>query len=522
MLPETSDLLGHVDWDRPEAINERVVLRAPREHRARVLRNQFLRIVDAKNPNTQFLGRTVAGPFFAHHGPESAKAAETGPREGDITAEIEIQGELVDGRTRDTNNRPAPGSAVRELSMAEVTRLMAFAGDMLLGNMSGRPDLRICLESHNKEVIPRNVGIFGTVGAGKSNSTQVLIEEAAENGWSVIVLDVESEYTAMDEPSQEGKLFDKLAAFERTPRGIADFEVYFPISCASDRANSRPFTLRLADFETSVIAEILQTTLPERNALLDCVDYLEQKNRSKVSTSELEALAALLDPLPTAKLPYTLRTLRERAADRSSRSTEFVDYQGLSTKLMWLLQSGAFDQPNLKGIDIAEMLVPGRVSVFDVSIANDFVKNLVTADLLRKAFAYKILKAEAPPTLLIIEEAHSFISREKAQTMQATLQMLRHVTRRGRKRWLSVAFVSQQPGHLPPEIFELCNTRIVHTLRSMHNLDALMSTTGDVTRELWARCPLLGTGEAVVSSPQFKRPVIVQMRPAMSRRKFVN
>src|SRR6185436_18392297 len=104
-------------------------------------------------------------------------------------------------------------------------------------------------------------------------------------------------------------------------------------------------------------------------------------------------------------------------------------------------------------------------------------------------------KPDAPPTLMVIEEAHSFISREKAQTMQATLQMLRNVTRRGRKRWLSLAFVSQQPGHLPPEIFELCNTRLVHTLRSTHNLETLMATTGDVTRELWARCPLLGTGE---------------------------
>jgi uncharacterized protein len=519
MSPDTPDLLGHVDWDQPGASNERVVLRAPRVNRARVLRNQFVCIIDAKSPNTQFLGRTVAGPFFAEHGlPDRENESQ---RDGDITADIEIQAELVEGRPQDTNNRPAPGSQVRILSGEEVTRLMGFAGNMLLGNMSGRDDLTVSLQSQNKEVIPRNLGIFGTVGAGKSNSTQVLIEEAAANGWAVIVLDVESEYTAMDEPSQEEKLFPKLASFGRAPQGLADFEVYYPVSCASDRATSRAFTLRIADFETSVIAEILQTTLPERNALLDCVEYLEQKNRSKVSTSELDALVSLLDPLPTAKLAYTLKTLRERAADRASRSTEFVDFQGLSTKLMWLLQSGAFDQPNMKGIDIAEMLVPGRVSIFDVSIANDFVKNLVTADLLRKAFAYKILKADAAPTLLVIEEAHSFVSREKAQTMQATLQMLRHVSRRGRKRWLAVAFVSQQPGHLPPEIFELCNTRIVHTLRSMHNLDALMSTTGDVTRELWARCPLLGTGEAVVSSPQFKRPVIMQMRPAMSRRKFV-
>ena len=86
------------------------------------------------------------------------------------------------------------------------------------------------------------------------------------------------------------------------------------------------------------------------------------------------------------------------------------------------------------------------------------------------------------------------------------MQMLRNVARRGRKRWLSLMFVSQQPGHLPPEIFELCNTRIVHTLRSTHNLDALMATAGDVGREMWARCPLLGPGEAIVTSPQLKRP----------------
>jgi DNA helicase HerA-like ATPase len=161
------------------------------------------------------------------------------------------------------------------------------------------------------------------------------------------------------------------------------------------------------------------------------------------------------------------------------------------------------------------------VNVIDVSVANDTIKNLVTADLLRKAFAFKIAHQDAPPTLLVIEEAHSFMSRERVHAMQATLQMLRNVTRRGRKRWLSLAFVSQQPGHLPPEIFELCNTRVVHTLRSMHNLDTLMATTGDVTRELWAQCPLLGTGEVILSSPQFHRSIVARIRPSASSRRFV-
>src|SRR5262249_19594065 len=99
-------------------------------------------------------------------------------------------------------------------------------------------------------------------------------------------------------------------------------------------------------------------------------------------------------------------------------------------------------------------------------------------------------------------------------------QMLRDVARRGRKRWLALAFVSQQPAHLPPEIFELCNTRIVHGLRSMHNLEALMTTAGDVGQEFWDHCPMLGPGEAIVSSPQFRPPLLVKIRPASSQRKF--
>jgi len=56
----------------------------------------------------------------------------------------------------------------------------------------------------------------------------------------------------------------------------------------------------------------------------------------------------------------------------------------------------------------------------------------------------------------------------------------------------------------------------------MHNLEALIATTGDVSRELWARCPLLGPGQAVVSSPQLNRSVVVSIRPAASRRRFTH
>ncbi len=503
--------LGSVAPDVASATNERVRIRATYQKRARILRNQFVTILDAADTKTVFLGRLLGGPFFS------------GPAEGngEILAEVEIQGELVGNHTHDTNNRPAAGSAVFELPADAVRSMLGLEGDMVLGHLLGRPDIGVSLQSNNKDVLPRNVGIFGTVGAGKSNSVQVLIEEAAAHGWAVVVLDLEAEYVDMDRPSTQTHLFERLAHFGRQPQGLADLHVYYPVGCKSDRAGSEPFTLRMADFDSSITMELLQTTLGERNALLDCIDHFLSRFQSRTPTNDMERLYELLDASPQAKLPFTLPFLCSRAQERSTRTTESVDYIGLGTKLQALVHSGVFDQPRMGGLNPAVMLKPGRVSVIDVSVANDTVKNLVTADLLRKAFAYKLAHDDAPPTLLVIEEAHSFMNREKIHTTQATMQMLRNVTRRGRKRWLSVTFVSQQPGHLPPEIFELCNIRIVHTLRSLHNLDTLIATTGDITQEMWAHCPLLGTGEAIVSTPQFRHSVVVSMRPAMSSRRFV-
>jgi DNA helicase HerA-like ATPase len=514
-------MLGLVSWDGSVAKSERVLLRAPVANRRLIERNQYVRIDDAEGKRSGFLGRVVTGPFFHKAGgANTGGLGKTTSMEAFLLAELEIQGELVDGKSRDTNTRPAPGSAVHALSNDEVTELHGFQGDMLLGNLTGQDELRVSLQATNKGVLPRNLGIFGTVGSGKSNTAQVIIEEAARAGWAIIVIDVESEYIDMDQPADEPALLARLAKFGRAPEGLKDFHVFCPASARSDKDSAEAFNLRLADFDTSVIAEILQVTLPERNALFECVEYFQQKARARLNTTDTESYQTLLDASPEAKLPYSLRSLRERASERSSRGSEFFDYAGLAAKLSWLQHAEAFDLVNLAAIDPVRLVVPGRVSVIDVSIANDVVKNMVTADVLRKTFAMKMVRPDTPPTLMVLEEAHSFIGRERVQTMQATLHMLRNVTRRGRKRWLSMAFVSQQPGHLPPEIFELCNTRIVHTLRSMHNLEALVATTGDVSREVWARCPLLGQGQAVLSSPQLSRAVVVSVRPAASRRRF--
>jgi hypothetical protein len=503
--------LGEVDWDQESANGDEVRINVPWPIRQTFQRNVLVYVCDGEGKI--FLARTSGGPYFQRSGEQPSGT-------GLVQGRLELLGELQAGQLVSARSRPAPGSKVRLVPGEHAAAFMGLQGGMVLGRVAGAPDSPwLRLDAKNKGVLPRNVGIFGTVGAGKTNTAQVLIEEAAANGWAVVVLDVEGEYVEMDAPCGT-EMGSALASFGKEPEGLKSLDVLYPASCSSQRQGACPFTLRLADFEAQVIAELLEVNLGERNALLDLLEYFQQKAKTKLETQEKAGFQALLDPSPQAKVPFNLTALMVRVKERNPQSSPQMDYLGLGNKLTRLQHAEIMDQPTMRALDMPSMVEAGKVTVVDVSLANDLVRNLVTVDLLRKLFMYKVVHEDAPPTLLLLEEAHSFISKERAKTMQATVQMLRDVARRGRKRWLGLGFVSQQPGHLPTEIFELCNTRIVHTVRSLHNLEALMATAGDIDQAHWARCPSLGPGEVLISSPQLPRPVFAAIRPASSKRRF--
>lgn len=505
-------MLGTILPDTPDMSNERVRMTVAAADLARAQRNQFVRLVNAVGRKEQHLGRLIDGPFFPAAG-ESEAASQA-------VMVVELLGELRGNRLVAGNTRPGPGSEVSELSPEEVQDLLGVSGDLLLGALEGYPEVRVNLRSQAKAVLPRNVGIFGTVGSGKSNTCQALIEGCAAAGYAVVVVDIEGEYIEMDQPSDETELHPLLTEYGLEPHGLEPFAVYYPASSQSERADASKFTLRTCDFEPAVLAEILETTPAEKAALLDVIDFLLRDQR-RAGVSEVEASRMLLDETNTSRPPYNIGALMDRASRRAPQGDANMDYQGLGNKLLRLRHTGAFDNTQLPFLSPGALLKPGLVTVFDVSVAGDLVKNLLTADLLRKVFAYKILTEDAPPTLLVIEEAHTFISRERAEEMSETLNMVRDLARRGRKRWLGLCFVTQQPGHLPDEFFELCNTRLVHNVKSIHNLTALTRTAGDVSEELWNRCPALGPGQALLSCPQFRNPVLLNVRPAFTKRKFV-
>src|SRR5207245_9604007 len=118
----------------------------------------------------------------------------------------------------------------------------------------------------------------------------------------------------------------------------------------------------------------------------------------------------------------------------------------------------------------------------------------------------------APPlrrVLLILEEAHEFLSAERIDRMDTLFQQVAKVAKRGRKRWLSLAFVTQLPQHLPRQIYGLVNSYVLHKITDPQVVRDLQKTVSGIDDSLWKRLPGLAPGQAIVSFPHLTRPLLV-------------
>ncbi len=532
----SSENIGFVHFDKPTNKNNRVEALVVKEKISSLLLNKFVKIINIIGDNKNFIGRIAEGPFFQPEevSRDSALAqisilhGEDFPAPPNFYASfiIELLGELDGDRIKNSGARPSPQSKVVTMSDEELNAILGLTeGDMLIGNLEGYDNVFVKFNSKKISIIPRNIGIFGTVGSGKTNTAQVLIEELAnaDPKWAVIVLDIEGEYTMMNKPNNIQHEVDRLKHFGKNAEGLKDFHVLKLCNSESAVPTAEEVTIRIDQIDPYVLAEILNTTEPQTAALLGIIDELRGKSKDlkKGKTKDLkdeflEEDYDVLTPGKKTKSGYTLDDIIDAIdkykTDPGKLGVMKGSLQPLRRKLYSLKRTGAFDDPTAVSINPDSLLRSGRVTVFDLSYTGDDEKNLLIAQLLRRIFDAKKKNKDYPRTAIMIEEAHTFISRENREKMFETMRMLKEIARRGRKRWLALCFITQQPSHLPNEIFELSNTRIVHNIRSSKNLEVLKISSGDVTEEMWDGVPNLDVGQAIINGPQFRNSLVAKIR----------
>jgi hypothetical protein len=195
------------------------------------------------------------------------------------------------------------------------------------------------------------------------------------------------------------------------------------------------------------------------------------------------------------------------------------------------------EKDGVRPLNYKDLLKPGAVSVLDLSDTGmSELNNLVIADLLRGVqdaqddayTAYEQAKAKdpnaAPPTrvLVIIEEAHEFLSAERIKRMDTLFEQVARIAKRGRKRGLGLVFVTQLPQHLPHQVFGLVNSYVLHKITDPQVVANLRKTVSGIDEGLWERLPGLAPGQAIVSFPHMTRPLLVSIDPTGAKLRLVD
>lgn len=535
--------LGFVNFDGNAVDNTTSNAMVSAEHRAKFRRDVYVGIRDTEQ-GVDFLGRVVEGPFHQPHevGLDSAITRTTvlHPDRTQfrptyyVAGTIEVLGQLAEGeRLVPTPTRPRPYSEIYIFPQERLKRFLDINGEFRLGQLMGYEGLAVTTDINNKNFLPRNIGVFGTVGSGKSNTTQVIIEEAVNAGWAVVVIDVEGEYVKMNEATTDQNLKNILyKKYGITPVGVESFQVYVPQSGHSEAQSPISFKVPISQIDPFVLADLMELSEPQARLLEAMIEKLNRIGGSKNPSNRLGVLAnpSCGDQEKTTK--FTLQTLIDGLTSNNMLIPgQREDVVGaLRSKLYRLGTSQMLDWNATAGtneLPVDDLLVEGKLSVLDVSETDDRSRNIAIAHTLQSLFE-RVIQTEVgslmpngkvrPKVLVVIEEVHTFVSKSNATKMRSVLDSLQVISRRGRKRWMALTLVSQQPGHVPEELFELANTRFIHQLKSVANLTPVKQTTGGVHEALWTNLPSLGPGQCLVTGAVFKNPLFVEIRPAKSRR----
>jgi len=484
--------------------------------------------------------------------------------------QIEILGEETATGLVPPRFRPLPNSPVFPLSMEETEiQLQVNPPDpkIRLGLVAGYDNLPVSIPADKKNVLPRHSAVLGTTGGGKTTTVSGEINSFQKSGLATILIDTEGEYTYINEPTVDPKMLDLLASRGLPAEGVENTMIYHLVG--KETTNPRhprhhSFSLPFANLSPHLVIEILEMSDAQEQRYLYAYDAAKRVLADlRISPqNETEAVRLLdLDEMETGYPKMTLDHVYDvvqacaQIVNKQKESVSFscpdfaphrdqvlrhlesgempkswTSWLALQGRLGRLKRLGIFDATRDKSRDgasvaplnFAALTTPGQVSIIDLSGTDSpQINNLVIAELLRGVLErqnemytrYEKNEGPLPRTMVIIEEAHEFLSRERIKQMPVLFQQVARIARRGRKRWLGLTFVTQLPQHLPDEVLGLVNNFILHKITDDGVISRLRRVVGGIDDSLWARLPSLAPGQAIVSMTSFTRPLLVAIDP---------
>jgi DNA helicase HerA-like ATPase len=163
----------------------------------------------------------------------------------------------------------------------------------------------------------------------------------------------------------------------------------------------------------------------------------------------------------------------------------------------------------------------GSITIIDLSLVPAEVVHVITAVIARMTLEAlqryrKLNKGKTLPTVLVMEEAHTFVKhyRDDSEDQNATAiccQVFEKIAREGRKFGLGLVLSSQRPSELSPTVLSQCNTYLLHRISNDRDQELVRKLVPDNLQGLLRDLPSLPSRHAILLGWASELPILVQM-----------
>jgi hypothetical protein len=161
----------------------------------------------------------------------------------------------------------------------------------------------------------------------------------------------------------------------------------------------------------------------------------------------------------------------------------------------------------------------GQIAVIDLSLLPSDIVHTIVAVMSRLVFEaiqrYRRINGNELPTVIVLEEAHTFIrnnTNQEVRSSQLCVEVFERIAREGRKFGLSMVLSSQRPSELSPTVLSQCNTFLLHRLVNDKDQELVKRLVPDNIGGLLKELPILPTRKAILLGWASPIPMLIELR----------